>query len=355
MSAELPTDLHLEIAHVLFMDIVGYSKLLINEQGELLQALNQIVRKTDEFRRAENAGKLTRLPTGDGMALAFFNNPEAPVRCAMEISRALQSHPRIRLRIGVHSGPVDEVKDVNDRSNVAGAGINLAQRVMDCGDAGHILLSKRVAEDLSQYGRWQPHLHELGEFEVKHGVTVSVVNLYTDEIGNPKQPEKLQRAKADLDVKRRPALSRAAIAIFLVGLVIGVFFFWRARTHSPAVEPPRTIAVLPFKPLLPADRDEVLEMGMADTLIAKLSNSREMIVRSLTSVRRYGGLEQDPLTAGRALGVNSVLEGNVQKSGDRLRVTVRLISVADGSSLWAGTFDEKFTDVFTLQDAISRK
>ncbi len=355
MSAELHTDFHLEIAHVLFMDIVGYSKLLINEQGELLQKLNQIVRDTDEFRRAESAGKLTRLPTGDGMALAFFTNPEAPVRCATEISRALQSHPRIRLRIGVHSGPVDEVKDVNDRSNVAGAGINLAQRVMDCGDAGHILLSKRVAEDLSQYGRWQPHLHELGEFEVKHGATVSLVNLYTDEIGNSKQPEKLRRAKADLDAKRRSALSRAAIALFLVALAIGSFVFWRARTHSPAVAPPRTIAVLPFKPLLAADRDPVLEMGMADTMITKLSNSREMIVRSLTSVRQYGGLEQDPVAAGRALGVNSVLDGNVQKSGDRLRVTARLISVADGSALWAGTFDEKFTDVFTVQDAISRK
>ena len=161
MSIEIKKEIQLEIAHVLFIDIVGYSKLLINEQRALLDILNQIVRGTDQFRSAEAAGKLVKVPTGDGMALVFYSSPEAPVECALEISRVLKNRPELKLRMGVHSGPVSGVVDVNDRANVAGAGINIAQRVMDCGDAGHILLSKRVAEDLEQFGHWRPLLHDL--------------------------------------------------------------------------------------------------------------------------------------------------------------------------------------------------
>jgi class 3 adenylate cyclase len=190
MATELKPHLRLEIAHVLFVDIVGYSKLLIDEQKELQQDLNDVVRQTDQVREAEAEGKLVRLPTGDGMALVFSTNPEAPVECALEISKALQSHPEIKLRMGIHSGAVNSIADVNDRSNVAGAGINIAQRVMDCGDAGHILLSKHVADDLAQYRRWQPHLHDLGEVEVKHTNRLHIFNLYTDELGNRKVPEK---------------------------------------------------------------------------------------------------------------------------------------------------------------------
>jgi class 3 adenylate cyclase len=167
--AEPKSDLRLEIAHVLFVDIVGYSRHLIDEQHELLQNLNQIVRNTEAFRQAEILGKLIRVPTGDGVALVFSTTPETPVQCALEISRALRSHSELQVRMGIHSGPVTGIMDVNDRSNIAGAGVNVAQRVMDCGDAGHILLSKRVAEDLEQYRQWRPYLHELGECEVKHG------------------------------------------------------------------------------------------------------------------------------------------------------------------------------------------
>src|SRR6266566_7587429 len=169
MSAEVRKELHLEIGHVLFMDVVGYSKLLVNEQREILRELTQIVRKSEHFCAAEAAGKLIRLPVGDGMALVFFNSPEAPVQCALEISEALKAYPQLKLRMGINSGPVSDVTDVNNRSNVAGAGINMAQRIMDCGDAGHILLSKRVADDLAQDGTWQPRLHQLGECSVKHG------------------------------------------------------------------------------------------------------------------------------------------------------------------------------------------
>ncbi len=323
MAAEIKKEIQLEIAHVLFIDLVGYSKLSINEQHTAIDELTQIVRSTEQFQKAEAADRLIKIATGDGMALVFYTSPEAPVRCAVELSRAFKDHSHLRVRMGIHSGPVSALVDVTGRSNLAGAGLNLARRVMDCGDAGHILLSKHVAEDLSEFEEWRPMLHELGTCEVKHGMQVHVFNLYTDELGNSRLPEKLKQSRHERDAAASVAQKR--------------------------------IAVLPFKPVLPESRDLVLELGMADTLITKLSNSREIIVRSLTSVRKYGGLEQDPVSAGRELEVNSVLEGNVQRVGDRIRVTARLIKVADGSSLWAATFDEKFTDVFSVQDAISQK
>src|SRR4029453_10578512 len=195
MPAETKAALRLEIGHGLFIDIVSYSRLLISEQSELLGELNDVVRGTEHFRSAEAEGRLIRLPTGDGMALVFRNNPEEPVRCALEISQALEKHPKLQVRMGIHSGPVNEVADVNERANIAGAGINFAQRVMDCGDAGHILLSKHVAEDLQHYPRWQPHPHSVGEYEVKHGVRLNLINLYSDDFGNPKLPTKLQAVR----------------------------------------------------------------------------------------------------------------------------------------------------------------
>src|SRR5437899_4769695 len=225
MSAAVKKEIQLEIAHVLFIDIVGYSKLLINEQHELLQELNQIVRTTEAFRAAEAAGKLVRLPTGDGMALAFATTPDAPVQCALEISKALKSHPELRVRMGIHSGPVSGLVDVNDRSNIAGAGINLAQRVMDCGDAGHILLSRHVAEDLEQYRQWQPCLHDLGEFEVKHGVRVHAFNFYADDVGNPEVPQKFKPVAAAVSAARaKPVIPKwTAIGAILILIAIATF------------------------------------------------------------------------------------------------------------------------------------
>src|SRR6184192_1631426 len=176
MSAEVSKEIELEIAYVLFIDIGGYSKLVTHEQRRLLELLNEIVRDSEHFRTAEAKSRLITVPTGDGMALVFYNTPEAPVECALEISRALKEHPELKLRLGVHSGAVSGVIDVSGRANIAGAGINIAQRVMDCGDAGHILLSRHVAEDLEPLGHWHRHLHDLGETEVKHGVKISVVN-----------------------------------------------------------------------------------------------------------------------------------------------------------------------------------
>jgi TolB-like protein len=349
--------LRVEIAHVLFIDIIDYSKLLVNQQAEFVRLLNEIVRTTEHFRSADEAGKLISVPAGDGMALAFFTSPDAPVHCAIEITQRLKEHPRIHVRMGIHSGPVDVVRDVSGRANIAGAGINLAQRVMDCGDAGHILLSKRVADDLGQYEEWQADLYDLGECEVKHGVSVEIVNFFDGTVGTPELPEKLKRKQQAHALESRAAVLRqrrrvvfVSLAILVLGLVTGGgLLLWRAK---PAIED-KSIAILPFKPLLAATSDPVLEIGMADTLITKLSGKGGIIVSSLTSVRAFA--ESDPLTAGRKLRVNSVLEGSLEKAADRLRVMVRLIKVADGSSLWSETYNEKLTDVFSVQDTISQK
>src|SRR6266516_2363349 len=217
MATEIKKEIELEIAHVLFIDTVGYSKLSINEQRAVIDELTQIVRGAEQFRKAEAADRLIKISTGDGMALVFYTSPEAPVRCGMELSRALKDHPRLRLRMGIHSGPVSGVVDVTGRTNLAGAGLNMAQRVMDCGDAGHILLSKHVVEDLAEYEEWRPLLHDLGTCEVKHGVNVAIVNLYADEVGNPQLPQKFQALR-----KQRARVRWAGVAaalLLLAGIV----------------------------------------------------------------------------------------------------------------------------------------
>jgi len=228
MQDDEKTKPRLEIAHVLFIDIVEYSKLLTDEQSEALQELNQIVRNTEAVREAEAAGQLIILPTGDGMALAFTGSVDGPAECALEVSRALRAQPSLPVRMGIHSGPVQYVRDANTRENVSGVGINIARRVMDCGDAGHILVSKRFADDLAQHRRWQPYLHELGDVEVKHGVVVSLVNLYAETIGNPAPPScvgKIRGSTRSFSKATRKGFSLFARAIFIiVGLVIVLTF-----------------------------------------------------------------------------------------------------------------------------------
>src|SRR5467141_1189352 len=233
--AEVKKEIQLEIGHVLFIDIVGYSKLLINEQSEQLQTLKEIVRGTEQFRVAEAEGKLLRLPTGDGGALVFRTSPEAPVLCAMEIAKALKDYPKLGVRMGIHSGPVNEITDLNEQANIAGAGINIAQRIMDCGDAGHILVSKHAAEDLEQYDQWQPYLRDLGQCEVKHGERLHVVNLYTEELGNPSRPTRFKKPSRGGGVAMKGTkLSPVVIVILsLVALAIVSVIFAPAILHSP--------------------------------------------------------------------------------------------------------------------------
>src|SRR5438477_9406609 len=230
MPAEVKKEIQLEIAHVLFIDIVGYSKLSINDQRAAIDELNQAVRTSEQFQNAEAASRLIKIPTGDGMALVFYTSPEAPVQCAVEISRALKEYPRLRLRMGVHSGPVSGVIDVRGQANLAGAGLNMAQRVMDCGDAGHILLSKRVADDLGEYEHWRPLLHDLGECEVKHGMRVSIVNLHADQVGNSQLPKKFQALKKHR-ARRRSAMAMAMLLV-LAAIIAGIAIFSRNRGQS---------------------------------------------------------------------------------------------------------------------------
>jgi TolB-like protein/class 3 adenylate cyclase/Flp pilus assembly protein TadD len=360
MAAELKPHSHLEIGHVLFMDVVGYSKLLGNEQREVVQQLNQIVRNTDEFRAAEAEGKLVRLPVGDGMALVFFNSPEAPVQCALEISQALPSYPQIRLRMGVNSGPIDAVTDVNDRSNVSGAGINMAQRVMDCGDAGHILLSKRVAEDLAQYGKWQSHLYDLGEFEVKHGVKVALVNLYTDGVGNRELPEKLKqtrREQARATARRRRIFGGAAL--LLAAVVILGWWIVRDQTRKRALAaaslPYKSIAVLPFDNLSDDKQNAYFADGVQDEILTHLAKVADLKVISRTSVMQYkSGVARNLREIAQQLGVAHLLEGSVQRAGGKVRVNAQLIDARNDAHLWAQTYDRELADVFAIQSEIAK-
>ena len=343
----------LEIGHVLFIDIVGYSKLLLKPQSELLGELNEIVSATNEFREAESAGKLIRLPTGDGMALVFRTNPEAPAQCAMEIARALKSQPAIQLRMGIHSGPVNEVVDVNQRANIAGAGINMAQRVMDCGDAGHILLSKHVAEDLEQDDRWRPLLHDLGTCEVKHGARVGVTNLYSDEVGNPQLPKKFLALK-----KHRSHVhwAEAAIALLVLAAVVGAFIFaLRKPTRSSLSIAEKSIAVLPFENLSEEKANAFFADGVQDEILTHLARIADLKVISRTSVMQYKtGLQRNLREIGQQLGVAHLLEGSVQRAANKVRVNAQLIDARTDAHLWAQTYDRDLADVFAIQSEIAK-
>ena len=368
-------DLPLEIAHILSIDVVGYSKLLVNEQIELLEELNQLVRSTECFRAAEARGELIRVPTGDGMALVFFHSPEEPARCALEISRALQDHPKIRLRMGIHSGPVNRVIDVNEKTNIAGSGINVAQRVLDCGDAGHILLSAHVAEDLCQYRHWQPCLHDLGECEVKHGLRLHVVNLYKDGLGNSQVPEKLRRRKrwkqtSTVHPISAPRWPKAALTIAFLGSVVALvisslIFFNRAPPTTTtrasaagalAAIAEKSIAVLPFENLSNEKENAYFADGVQDEILTGLSRVADLKVISRTSVMLYkAGPKRNLREVATDLGVAHVLEGTVQRVGGRVRVNAQLIDARTDSQLWAERYDRDVADVFGIESELAGK
>ena len=352
MPIQIKNEIQLEIAHVLFIDIVGYSKLSISDQHAAVEELTRIVRASEQFQRAEAASRLTRIPTGDGMALAFYTSPEAPAQCAVEISRALKEHPRLQLRMGIHSGPVGGMVDVNERANLAGAGLNMAQRVMDCGDAGHILLSKHVAEDLEEYQKWRPLLRDLGSCEVKHGVRVSVVNLYDDQFGNAKLPLKFETVQ-----KRRSRVRWAEVAIavlVLAAIIAGVVVLLRRPTRSALAIVEKSIAVLPFENLSRDPDNAYFAGGIQDEILTRLSKIADLKVISRTSTQHYKSAPENLPEIAKQLGVANILEGSVQKSGDAVRVTVQLIKAANDSHLWADTFDRKLTDIFSVESEVAK-
>jgi TolB-like protein/class 3 adenylate cyclase/Tfp pilus assembly protein PilF len=379
MPTEVSKEIELEIAYVLFIDIVDYSKLVTHEQRRLLELLNQIVREAEHFRAAEAKSRLITVPTGDGMALVFYNTPEAPVECALEISNAANEHPELKLRMGIHSGPVSGVVDVSGRANIAGAGINIAQRVMDCGDAGHVLVSKHMAEDLEQYGHWKRNLHDLGECEVKHGVCVAVVNLYTEDLGNPEVPQKFRQTRKGATPVFEKKRSRAWI--FAVGLVLvtaviaGIVLLSRrsapvttdreAIQSSTATEgrpggasapvPEKSIAVLPFDNLSDEKQNAFFTDGVQDEILTDLAKIADLKVISRSSVMQYkSGVARDLRKIGQELGVAHLLEGSVQRAANRVRVNAQLIDARNDAHLWAQTYDRDLADVFAIQSEIAK-
>src|SRR5213080_2523197 len=347
------SDVKLQIGHVLFIDVVGYSKLLITDQSQQLQKLKEIVRGTEQFRLAEAEGKLLRLPTGDGGALVFRNNPEAPVLCAMEISKELKRHPELQVRIGIHSGPVNEIRDLNAQANIAGAGINIAQRIMDCGDAGHILLSRHVAEDLEQYPRWRSLLHDLGECEVKHGVRVGVVNLSGDGAGNAAAPKKFETIKKHRAYVR---WATVAVALLVLGAIVGgTFFFLHRPTTSALRVLDKSIAVLPFENLSSDKENAYFTDGVQDEILTDLAKIADLKVISRTSVMQYkSGLARNLRKIGEELGVAHVVEGSVQRAANKVRVNAQLIDARNDAHLWAQTYDRDLADVFAIQSEIAK-
>ncbi|PYK78767.1 MAG: hypothetical protein DME38_09475 [Verrucomicrobia bacterium] len=322
-------DIELEIGHVLFVDIVGYTKLLIHEQLEHLEKLRDIARATETFRAAQREGKLMRLPTGDGGALVFRTSPEEPAKCAVEIACELKKHPELQVRMGIHSGPVKEVTDLSEQGNIAGAGINIAQRVMDCGDAGHILLSKRVADDLEQYAKWRPLLHDLGSCEVKHGVSLALFNLYSNEFGNPERPKKFAQDQT-----------------FRTGLAAKV------EIDQPAA-PKKSIAVLPFENLSDDKTNAYFADGIQEEILTRLSRIADLKVISRTSTQRFKSASAHLPDIAKQLGVANILEGSVRKAGDKVRVHVQLIDAENDTHLWAERYDRQLTDIFAVESDIA--
>ena len=345
-----------DIGYVLFIDIVGYSKLSGEEERRVVRQLNETVRATTEFQQAEAAHQLLRLPAGDGMALVFSTSPEAPVRCALEISRALKEQPHLQVRMGVNSGPIDQVEDVNDRSNVSGAGINMAQRVMSCGDAGHILVARRIADDLAQYEKWRPYLRELDEVEVKHGIKIDLVNLCFDGIGNSELPERIKESRRRQKIARQRRLMLGGIL-----LLTALFLAWvayhqmRKRETSLAAIPEKSIAVLPFQNLSTDPENAYFADGVQDEILTDLSRIADLKVISRTSVLQYkAGTKRDARAIAEALGVAHLVEGSVQRSGGKVRVNAQLIDARTDSHLWGQTYDRRLEDIFVIQSEIAK-
>jgi TolB-like protein len=330
-----------------------------------MEKLREIVRGTEQFRAADAEGKLLRLPTGDGGALAFRNSPESPVLCAEEIAKALKSHPEIRVRMGIHSGPVNEVTDLNEQANIAGAGINIAQRIVDCGDAGHILVSKHAAEDLEQYDQWQPYLHDLGECEGKHGERLHVVNLYNDEIGNPVVPTKCARSaipgttsSAPVGNRRHHSMLAMGIGALIVLGAIGLFLTTRTahitgRGGPPSSIPEKGIAVLPFENLSDDKSNAYFTDGIQDEILTRLSKIAELKVISRTSTQKYRSTPENLREVGQQLGVANFLEGSVQKVANAVHVNVQLIRAATAEHLWAESYNRTLDDVFGVEGEVA--
>ncbi|PYJ12357.1 MAG: hypothetical protein DME93_07800 [Verrucomicrobia bacterium] len=350
MTPDLEPDLKLEIAHVLTIDVVAYSTLLIDEQSRLIAELVRTVKATPRFRQAAAEDKLIKLPTGDGMALIFLSDAEAPIECAMQLAASLKEHPEIRLRMGIHSGPINTIRDVNDRTNLAGAGIDMAQRVMDCGDAGHILVSKRVADDLAPYRRWHRYLHDLGECEVKHGRKVSLFNFYSESFGNAAIPQKVKCISKSTKTSR---LVFGGKGIFFGALGLAACLAVGYYVFDREIAPKRSIAVLPFVDLSPAKDQEYFSDGITEQITNSLGKVPGLFVVGRTSA--FVLKNRDVREVGRRLRVSNVIEGSVSGGPNEHRIDVRLVNVNNGYQVWSDAYNSSEKDFLRLQSEVAQK
>jgi TolB-like protein/class 3 adenylate cyclase len=353
----------LEMAHILFMDIVAYSRLPMDQQQQVLLHLQEAVRETKEYTRAQSSDQLIRLPTGDGMALVFFGDVEAPVRCALELHRILQRWPEIHVRMGIHSGPVYRVEDINAARNVAGGGINIAQRVMDCGDAGHILVSKSVADVLDQVSTWNTALCDMGEAEVKHGVRIHLYNLCSQEAGNQKLPQKLITAQtaaatARSQSRRKKLSLGVAGALGLIAAIVTALFIWGSRHRVVSLADsasPRTVAVLPFQNV-GSDKDtDFLRLALPDEIANTLSYVQSFSIRPFAMTSKYNGSNVDLQEAGRDMGVTSIVTGHFLREGDQLDVTLEAVDVGNNRSVWRDTINVAASDKIAMRERVTAK
>ena len=369
MAKPASTEFHLEIAHILFIDAVGYSILRTEEQRKVQNLLTALVRETECFRAAETENKLIRLPTGDGMALVFSDSVESPVNCALQIFAAIQAYPQIKLRMGIHSGPVTRLSDVNDRSNLAGGAMNMAERIMSCADANHILLSKRAADDLAEIDRWRPYLHDLGQCEGKHGMKLELVNFFNEKVGNPELPTKLQLQahthSAKIERSSYLASKRHKVAIGALLLLIAAACIvysvlrspWPRNPGPPGSSerlPDKSVAVLPFESIGKDKSDTTFADGVEDEIQTDLGKVAALQVISHTSTRQYPSrAERNLREIGQALGASHVVEGTVQRDGQRVRVTIQLTDTRNNRQVWGESYDRDIADAFTLESQLA--
>ncbi len=370
MAGHASTQFHLEIAHILFIDTVGYSRLRTDEQREIQKLLTQVVRATECFRATESEGKLIRLPTGDGMALVFSDSIESPVSCALQIYEAVREHPQLKLRMGIHSGPVTRLSDVNDHSNVAGGAMNMAERVMSCADANHILLSKRAAEDLAEIDRWRPYLHDLGQCEGKHGMKIDLVNFFDEKVGNPALPEKL-RARSITPPEIAPSSRlrshrhKIAIGVLLLLSAAACIVYsvlrspWPRSPSPPGTTeterlPDKSVAVLPFESIGKDKADTTFAEGVEDEIQTDIGRVAALQVISRTSTMQFRSrAERNLREIGQALGASHVVEGTVQRDGARVRVSVQLTDTRSNTQVWAESYDRNIADAFALESELA--
>jgi TolB-like protein/Flp pilus assembly protein TadD len=366
MSAETSPNSKLEVAHVLFIGVAGFSELRSDEQGSVIARLKDLVQTTRQFRAAAAVDEVVFLPTEDGLALAFFHRPAAPVECAVAIAKTSRANPKMHLRIGIHSGPVEVLTEPDGRRNIAGAGMNVAQHLMTCANARQILLSKRVAEDLEQYSQWRSHLHLIGELELNDGRKIPAVNLYSDDFGNAQPPDCVKDSVPAISgtaVMEKPARKRRTLVYALllipvaVGTALSIHRFEREPkppAEGPAV-PDKSIAVLPFDNFSDDNQNAYFADGVQDDILTSLAKVSDLKVISRSSVMQYRGRTKNLREIGQSLGVAYVLEGSVRRYADKIRITAQLIDARTDIHTWAEYYDRALSDVFAIQSEVAEK